>query len=316
MKINSVCVLGGAGFLGRQVVRRLAEHGIRVRVPTRHRERCKGLLVLPTVEVVNADVLDAQTLHGLLLETDAVINLVGILHEQRPGEFLRVHAELPRQIVAACRDRQVFRLLHVSALKASHGAPSAYLRSKAEGEQQIRAGQAAGILTTIFRPSVMFGKEDRFLNLFAQLAGALPVIALACPHSKLQPVWVENVAQAIIGSLENPGSFQASYDLCGPRVYSLRELVEFAASVIGRDPRVVPLNRPLSYLQACFMEFLPGKLMTRDNFRSLQSDNVCDGSLPSTSEWSPDPMESVVSQYLAPVSARARYREFRIRAGR
>ena len=185
MIIKSVCVIGGAGFLGRHIVRQLAASGVQVRVPTRRRERVKDLILLPTVDVVNADVHDVATLERLVTGCDAVINLVAILNETRSGDFTRVHKELPRKIVNACRERGVYRLMHVSALNASHDAPSQYLRSKAEGEQQIRVAQASGIHTTIFRPSVIFGREDRFLNLFAQMAHSLPAIPLASPKSRL-----------------------------------------------------------------------------------------------------------------------------------
>jgi uncharacterized protein YbjT (DUF2867 family) len=316
MKIRSVCVIGGSGFLGSLVVRRLAQMGVEVRVPTRHRDRAKHLIVLPTVEVVNADVHDAKTLEALLSDVDALINLVGILHERRKGEFARIHVDLPRKIVAASRQQGIKRLIHVSALKAAENGASAYLRSKAAGEQEIREAHQAGIPTTIFRPSVIFGREDRFLNLFAGLLRVFPLMPLACPLARLQPIWVEDVAHAIVASLELTESFDTSFDLCGPRIYTLRELVEYVGAVIGKDPRIIPLNRPMSYLQAWTMEMLPGRLMTRDNYRSLLVDNTCERDFPSIFGRQPTTMESVVPQYLAERTSRARYRWFRNRAGR
>src|SRR5258706_6718388 len=225
MKVQSVCVIGGSGFVGSHVVHQLAARGIRVRVPTRHRERAKALIVLPTVDVINADVHDPATLDRLVAGTDAVISLAGILHEGRAGEFARVHTDLPRKIVDACRERGVRRLLHVSALKAAHDAPSEYLRTKAGGEQQIRVAQASGIRTTIFRPSVIFGREDRFLNLFARLAHTLPVIMLASPKARFQPVYVADVARAIVESLELSRTYDENLELCGPATYTLHELM-------------------------------------------------------------------------------------------
>ncbi|HEX7810810.1 MAG TPA: complex I NDUFA9 subunit family protein [Burkholderiales bacterium] len=316
MKIESVCVIGGSGFLGRHVVQRLAAAGIQVRVPTRRRERAKRLIVLPTADVINADVHDPATLNRLVAGTDAVINMAGILHEQRKGDFARVHTELPRRLVDACREQGVRRLVHVSALKAAHDAPSEYLRSKAGGEQQIRVAQASAIRTTILRPSVIFGRDDRFLNLFAQLARALPAIILASPRARFQPVHVEDVAQAITASLTEPRCFDQSHDLCGPKVYTLQQLVEYVCRVTGRERPVLPLNDEMSYLQAWILEWLPVKLMTRDNYYSMKTDSVCDCPFPDLFGISPTALEAVVPLYLAEHAPRARYRWFRYRARR
>lgn len=316
MKIGSVCIIGGSGFLGGHVVCQLAAAGIRVRVPTRRRERAKQLIVLPTVDVVNADVHDPLTLLRLVSGVDAVISMAGILHQGRAGEFSTVHADLPRKIVDACRDAGVRRLLHVSALQAAHDAPSAYLRSKADGEQQVRVAQAAGIRTTVFRPSVIFGREDSFLNLFASLARWLPVILLASPRARFQPIFVEDVARAIVTSLENAQTYDQSFDLCGPTVYTLQQLVQYVCSVLDLERPVIPLNDRLSYLQAWMMEWLPVKLMTRDNYLSMKADSVCNCPFPSILAFKPNPMESVVPLYLREVTPRSRYRSFRFRAGR
>ena len=316
MKVRSVCVIGGSGFVGSHVVRQLAARGIRVRVPTRRRERAKALIVLPTVDVVNADVHDPATLNRLVAGTDAVISLGGILHEGRAGEFARVHTELPRKIVDACRERGVRRLLHVSALKAAHDAPSEYLRSKAGGEQQIRVAQASGMRTTIFRPSAIFGSEDRFLNLFARLARALPVIALACPKARFQPVYVEDVARALVESLELSPTYDQSFDLCGPAVYTLQELMEYVCKLLQIERPILPLNDEMSYLQAWLMEWLPVRLMSRDNYLSMKIDSVCDCAFPDVLGFRPSPLEAIVPLYLADNTPRSRYRRFRLRAGR
>lgn len=316
MQLRSVCVIGGSGFLGRHVVRRLAAQEIFVRVPTRRRERAKELILLPTVDVLNADVHDPRTLERLIAPVDAVISLVGILHESGRETFQRNHVDLPRKIVDACRETGVNRLVHVSALKAALDAPSAYLRSKAEGESQIHAARATGIHTTIFRPSVIFGREDRFLNLFAQLARLLPVIVLASPGARFQPVFVDDVARALTASLSDPYSFGQSYDLCGPKVYTLRELVETVCRTMGVRRPIIGLNEWLSLLQAGILERLPGTLMTRDNIGSMRVDNVCSSAMPERFGFSPTPLEAVVPEYLAGVTPRTRYRRFRFRARR
>jgi NADH dehydrogenase len=316
MEIASVCVIGGSGFLGRHVVSRLAAREIHVSVPTRRREKAKELILLPSVDVINADVHDPRTLARLIQPVDAVINLVGILHESGAQSFERNHVELPRKIVASCREHGIRRLLHVSALKAALDAPSAYLRSKAEGEGQIKSAQATGMQTTVFRPSVMFGREDHFLNLFATLVRLSPVLPLGCPQARFQPVFVEDVANAIVHSLGDAHTFAQAYNLCGPRAYTLRELVEFVCHTLGVRRKIFGLNPTLSMLQAGVLEHLPGKLMTRDNVRSMQVDNTCAGAFPEVFGFSPTRLEAVVPTYLAGVTPRSRYNWFRFRARR
>jgi uncharacterized protein YbjT (DUF2867 family) len=316
MQVRSVCVIGGTGFLGRHVVRRLAAQEIFVRVPTRRRERAKELILLPTVDVLTIDIHDPRLLERLVAPVDAVINLVGILRQSGGETFERNHVELPRKIVDACRETGVKRLMHVSALKAAFDAPSAYLRSKAEGESQIHAAQAIGIQTTILRPSVIFGRDDRFLNLFARLARLLPAIALASPSARFQPIFVQDVARALVECLTDPHTFARTYDLCGPKVYTLRELVEYVCRTLGVRRPIIELNESLSLLQAAILERLPGGLMTRDNVNSMRVDNVCNCAFQDLLGFSPTPMEAVVPEYLAGVTPRTRYRWFRYRARR
>lgn len=316
MQVRSVLVIGGSGFIGRHIVRRLTGQGIFARVPTRRRERAKDLILLPTVEVMNADVHDTRSLQRLIAPVDAVVNAIGILHPSRADTFQRVHVDLPRKIVDACRETGVKRLVHISALGAALDAPSAYLRSKAEGESQLHAGKVTGIHTTILRPSVVFGREDRFLNLFAQLARLFPVIPLASPRARFQPIFVEDVARAVTDCLTEQNTFGQTYNLCGPKAYALRELVEYVCTTLGLKRSIVGLNPSLSMLQAAILERLPGKLMTRDNVRSMQVDNVCDGAFPEALGFTPAPMEAIVPEYLAGVTPRTRYHRFRYRARR
>ncbi len=308
MDITTVCVIGGSGFIGRHVCRQLAAQGYRVRVPARDRERAKALILLPTVDVVAADIHDAAQLSQVIAGSDAVINLVGVLHEGRgSSSFAAAHVELPLKIVAACQQQGVRRLLHMSALNADAGAPSAYLRTKAGGEAIIRG---SGLDVTVFHPSVVFGREDTFLNLFAQLQRVLPVMVLASPNARFQPVFVEDVALAFVKSLENLRSFGRAYDVCGPRVYTLRELVEFVGMAIGRPRPVIGLNDALSYWQAFAMEMLPVKLMTRDNFLSMKVDSVCNCDFPFGIQ--PAALEAVAPAWLTPgMTPRARYQRFR-----
>lgn len=273
----NILLIGGSGFLGSHLAPRLAVAGHRLRIPTRRPDGAKHLSVLPTVEVVAADVHDPAVLARLAAGCQAVINLVGILKggegEPYGAGFARAHVELPAKIAVAARDAGAARLLHVSALRAAADAPSGYLRSKAAGEAAL-AGVAPGL--TIFRPSVIFGRGDAFLNLFAGLLKRLPVVPLACPEARFQPVWAGDVARAMVMALDWPDSVGACYDLCGPRQYSLRELVELAGAMAGVKRPVIGLGEGLSWLQAWAMEFVPNGPMTRDNVRSMRVPSVCE----------------------------------------
>ncbi len=294
MAIKSVCVLGGTGFVGRHIVRLLCAQGVAVRVPTRSAVKVRQALAALPVEAVSADVHDVAQLTKLFEGVDAAINLVGILHEQGGQTFQRVHVELPRKVIEAARMAGVGRLLHMSALNAAPDGPSAYLRSKGEAEMLVQTG---GLQATLFRPSVIFGAGDSFLNMFAKLAKWMPVLPLACADAKFQPVWVENVAQVFVRSLNDAASIGQHYDLCGPQVYRLRELVMVAAACRGRHPLIVPLPKSVAYLQASVMEWLPVKLMTRDNFYSMQQDSVCNCAFPFG--VTPARLEDIAPQYLA-----------------
>jgi uncharacterized protein YbjT (DUF2867 family) len=313
MDIGNVCVVGGSGFVGSHIVHLLSAQGTQVLVPTRNRERAKRLILLPTVDAVQADVHDLETLKRLFRGKDAVISLVGILHETRRGDFRATHTDLPRKIVEAAKAVGVRRLVHMSALHASPSGPSEYLRTKGEAEKVVKE---SGLDWTIFRPSVIFGREDSFLNLFAEITRLLPVLFLAKPDAKFQPVYVEDVAQAFVRSLGDADTFGQSYDLCGPNVYTLREIVQFVGGTTGHQPTIIGLGDGLSYLQARMMELLPMKLMTRDNLDSMKIDSVCGCDFPAVFGIRPATMEAVVPFYLVDATPRGRYYGFRYRAGR
>ena len=323
MKFSNVLVVGGSGFIGRHLVASLAAAGVRVTVPSRRRERAKHLILLPTVDVVEADVMAPGVLERLCAGKQAVYNLVGILHGRRgrrdergPNDygpdFARVHVELPQAIVAACRATGARRLLHISALGASPTAPSEYLRSKSIGEHALLAAEDLDV--TVFRPSVVFGPEDTFLNRFAWFAKLLPLIGVPCPEAKFQPVYVGDVARAMHFALEEPEARGKAYELCGPRTYTMKQLVEFVCAVTGKPRLVIGLPDRLSYLQAWTLEHLPGKLMTRDNYRSMQVPNTC--SAPFPFHLQPLALEAIAPSYLAPSGPRERYPQLRWRARR
>ncbi|MDO8932798.1 MAG: complex I NDUFA9 subunit family protein [Rhodocyclaceae bacterium] len=298
----NILLIGGSGFVGSSLAARLVADGHRVLVPTRRPDRARHLLVLPTTEVVAADVHDAATLGRLMHGQDVVINLVGILKggEGSPygAGFARAHVELPRKIAHAAQEAGVARLLHMSALRADGRAPSGYLRSKAAGEAAAFAVPPP-VAVTVFRPSVIFGRNDSFLTLFARLQKIAPFVPLACPDARFQPVWVEDVVAAFAASITCSASFGKAYDLCGPTVYSLRELVAYAGRVAGHPRAILGLPDALSLLQAWAMEFVPGGPMTRDNVRSMQLPSVCESGCGLPFGLQATPLEAVAPAYLS-----------------
>lgn len=316
MSIRSVTILGGSGFVGLHLARLLAERGIACCIPTRNRDRAKReLLVLPNVGVVEANVHADADLDRVLAGADAVVNLIGILHETGKQTFQRAHAELPQRVVQSCARVGVKRYLHMSALCADPAGPSKYLRSKGEGEANAAAGKAQGIDVTIFRPSIIFGRGDSFINLFATMLRFAPLIPLGSPQARFQPVWVEDVVRAMADALSNRATIDQRYDLCGTKVYTLRELVQLTGRAIGCPRLVIGLGSTLSYLQAATMELSPVKLITRDNVRSMSVDNVCDCGWPAVFAFRPSALEAILPTYLDSQRCLA-YDAFRTRARR
>jgi len=316
MRHSNVLVIGGAGFVGRYIVNELVGRGCRVLVPSRRRDKAKHLIMLPTCDVVEASVHDDAALEALVEGRDAVVNLVGILHGSE-AQFEQAHCGLTRRVLAACARARVRRYLHMSALGADPNGPSMYQRSKGRAEQAVRESKLAW---TIFRPSVIFGAEDSFLNMFARLAAIAPVLPIGGAEVKFQPVWVEDVSRAFVNSLDNEVTIGRSYELCGPKVYTLRELVKFAAEAAGHRRPVVALPDGIARLQARLMQFAPGEpLLSVDNLDSMKRDNVA-----SRQPYAPapelgitaTPMEPEASLYLAGLHPRTRFGGFRARARR
>jgi uncharacterized protein YbjT (DUF2867 family) len=306
-----ILVLGGSGFIGEHVVAKLVAGGHSVVIPTRSRERSKALLPLPTADVVEADIHESAVLDRLVAGADAVVNLVGILNASRRESFQRVHADLPADVVRACRQSGVRRILHMSALGASPDAPSAYLRSKAAGEAAVRD---AGLDATTFAPSVVFGQGDGFLTMLARLMSKLPIVVLAAPEARFQPVWVRDVAECFVRALHDNATIGRRYELGGPRVYTLRELVDWVGETTGHVRPVLTLGPSLSRVQAAVLERLPGRLLTRDNLASMSVASVT--SAPFPFGIVPASLEAVAPDYLAPASIHSRYESFRAQSGR
>ncbi len=314
MKIDSVCVLGGTGFVGRHVVTRLNNAGKHVRVLTRRRERNRDLLVLPNVEIVEADIHDPATLRHHFAERDAVVNLVGILNEKgfRGEGFRYAHVELARKVLDACKERGVRRLLHMSALGADQGGGSShYLRTKGEAENHVLTFARPEIAATTFRPSVIFGPEDSLFNRFATLLAIAPVFPVACPRSRFAPVYVGDVAERFAAALEDRESFGQRYNLCGPEVWTMMDLVHYTAELRGYRRLLLPLPDWAARLQATILQFAPGKPFSRDNYLSLQVDSVCP-----EGPTCPTHVDAIVPDYLAHQDRQARLQGFRREARR
>ena len=330
--MSKILLLGGTGFVGRSVCDKLVERsggaGHPIVVPSRRPARTRHLQLLPTVQLVRADVHDDAQLRQLVRGADAVVNLIAILHGSDKA-FERVHVELPLRLAAACQAAGVRRVVHVSALGvgapvASGGAgagadvdpgrgtePSRYLRSKAAGEAVLRG---AGLDLTVLRPSVIFGEHDRFLNLFASLQALLPIVPLGGAQARFQPVWVQDVASAIVRCLADPATIGQTFECTGPGVYTLRQIVQAVGHWCGHPRRVIDLPDALARVQARLMEWLPGEpLMSRDNIDSMRVPNVASGTLPGLPALGivPASMESVAPAYLAPGQGIARLDRWR-----
>ena len=273
-----VLILGGTGFVGRHVCEKLTRIGCRMTVITRRASQAAAIQSMPKVRVLEGDVYNQAFLAQYMAQHDVVINLIAILHGSEAA-FDKAHVQLPQIISAACQQSGVKRLIHISALGASAQGPSLYQRSKAQGESVL---QQAGLDLTILQPSVIFGAEDKFLNLFAKLQHIAPVVPLAGASTRFQPVWVEDVASAVAHCVTHHNTIGHTYEICGPDILTLKELVQKSgqwAGVKGGQGRwVFGIPNNIAWLQAFLMELAPGQpLMSRDNLRSMQVDNIASG---------------------------------------
>lgn len=312
---KKITVLGGSGFVGSSIVARLDQAGYQVKVLTRRRESAKHLILLPHVSVVECDVHDHGALQAALQGSDVVINLIGILHQGRNSSFEKMHHQFPRQVAQLCETLRIPRLLHMSALQASVNAPSEYLKTKAAGEQAVLE-HSQKLHVSIFRPSVIFGAHDRFINLFAKLIQCVPVLVLAMPKAKFQPIWVEDVAAAFANAIQEPATYGKVYELGGPAILTLQQIMESVMKTIGVQRPIVGLSPAMSLLQGSLMQYLPVKLLSRDNVKSMQVDNICQQPMANELCVVPTDIFAVISGYLVKNNPRGAYDHFRAAAGR
>lgn len=304
MTARHICILGGSGFVGRHLLARFRLDGHRLKILTRTERTRARLFRQISAEAVVTDVHDPAALEREFAGCDTVINLIGILNERGHdgSEFQRVHAELPRRIAQAARAAGVTRVLHMSALGAAPDAPSLYLKTKSAGNAALTQALGDAVPWTLFMPSVIFGPGDGLTCRFAFLLKFLPfVFPLACPQARFAPVYVGDVVEAFARSLDDARTHSQEYELCGPEVFTLQQIVELTARTAQLRRKIIPLPDALSRLQAEIMEYLPGKPFSRDNYLSTRQDSVCDGKRPGLQVLGiePTPMSKVVPTYLS-----------------
>jgi uncharacterized protein YbjT (DUF2867 family) len=275
MRNRRVTVLGASGFIGRYVVRRLAAEGAVIAAVSRH-ARDAGYLKpmgdVGQIALIEADLRDDRALAAVTQHADIVINLIGILFERGRQKFSALHAELPGRLAAQARAAGVKQIVHLSALGADPAAPAAYARTKAAGEAALRAGFPQA---TVLRPSIVFGPEDAFFNLFAALARYAPALPLiGGGMTRFQPVYVGDVADAVMAALARPDAAGKTFELAGPRTFTFKELMQLMLREIDRSCWLVSIPFGLASLEAWFLEWLPVPLLTRDQVRMLMRDNV------------------------------------------
>ena len=311
-----ICVLGGGGFIGGHFLNHLSRAGIQAVIPTRNPGARSQGRVAPGVAYPSVDIFDPEQLQNVFQGCHAVVNLVGILNESgRDGSgFKRAHVELIETAITACEKTGIKRFIQLSALNAGTG-DSHYLRSKGDAELRLRQ---SSLQWTILRPSVVFGSDDKFLNRFAFLLtlgrGFMP---LACPNARLQPVFVGDVAAALTQVLLDPlGTGKQVYELAGPQVYSLAELVRYTRDQLQLPGPVIGLPPSLSSLQAALLQWIPGKPFSPDNFRSLQFDSVSDSGDLQRLGITATALEAIAPTYLGDANRACQHQQSRRLAGR
>jgi len=311
----NICIIGGMGFVGTNLINKLVTLGHSVKVITRHPERHRHLLILPSVKLISIDFFGKKILERQLDGYDVVINLAGILNPQGVNTFEKAHVEVTRRVAEAARSVEIPRLLHMSALNADENGPSEYLRTKGKAQKLVLTTE--GLQVTSFAPSVIFGPGDNFFNMFASLLSLLPVFPLTSAATRFAPVYVGDVVDAFINSIHKSETYGKNYELCGPEVYTLKELVKYTAKQTGSKSIIIPLNRFFSSPLVAMMNLIPGSPITRDNFNSMKLDSICkNNQAAEVLELSLHSLDSVVPLYLAGGDFAGQMDELRRKAGR
>lgn len=291
-----ICILGGSGFVGRNLINTLSKENHTITVITRDFDKNKDLAIYPNLKLIQEDVYNEKRMLEVSKSHDVLINLIGILNEKgfRGKGFYLAHSKIARIILNVCKQNRIKRILHMSALNADPGGSSHYLRTKGEAESFLHTYGERFADVTSFRPSVIFGTEDSFINRFSDLLKFIPfVFPLACAQTRFAPVYVGDLVNFMKDSIDDVSSFNKKIDICGPKIYTLEEIVKIVIDVKGYSTRVIPLNNALSKFQAVMMEFLPGKPFSIDNFNSCLVDSISESGIKFKTE-----LESVIKQYL------------------
>lgn len=303
--MKRVAVLGGTGFLGSNLCASLAAEGVSLIVPSRRPSHPGPVRVLPNAKVVRGDMHNVDALAALIKGCDAVVNLVGVLNAKGSGGkgFRKAHVGVTETAIAACQAAGVERFVLVSAIGAGEGE-SWYLKTKGEAEEVLKA---SSLEWTILRPSIIFGPGDGFFNRFAGLLRLAPMgLPIASPNAMMQPVYVDDVVNAIERALKDDATIGGVYELAGPKAYRFIDLVRIARDCLGMRRPVIGLPGPLGWMQAAFCEMLPGKPFSLDNLKSLKTDNVSDHKDFERLGIRPRSLEPIVRQYLAGTSQKQR----------
>lgn len=312
-KTQNICLIGGSGFLGTELADQLSRDGSRrkITVLTRDVRKMRSLRVVPTLNVEQVDPYDPEALTRAFENQDIVINLVGILNTSvgRGGTFEAAHVQLAENIVTAARTHNN-RIIQVSSLHADEeNGPSEYLRTKGKASNIL---MNSGLPVTIFCPSVMFGNSDGLYTRFANLLQAMPFMPLACADARFAPVYVGDVASAITAAIDDPETIGQSYNLCGPEVFTLKEIVQYTTDVLEINRKIIPLPNGIAKIQAFMMELVPGKPFSRDNFNSMKVDSVCENS----ESQQPTSVGKIVPTYLGKMNRQSRLQHYREMARR
>jgi NADH dehydrogenase len=304
---NNICLIGGSGFIGTELAAQLSSAGKRIRVLSRDLRKMKSLRVMPTVEVLQVDPHDEASLTEALRDQDVVVNLVGILNQSvgKGATFAEAHTELATKIANAARSAKVNQIIQISSLHAdAENGPSEYLRTKGEACNILKD---SGVPLTIFCPSVVFGNGDGLFTRFANLLHAMPFMPLACADAKFAPVYVGDVAKQIRQAIDDPSYIGQSINLCGPEVFTLREIVQYTADVLEIKRPIIGLPDGIAKIQAWVMEWVPGKPFSRDNFNSMQVDSIC----PDSDSHQPTSVHKIVPTYLGKMNRQSRLQHYR-----
>ncbi len=308
-------IFGGAGFVGKHLIKQLSRQQWMISVVTRRPHRHRDLQVIPGVRLIEDKTLTQASISAVISSGDTVINLVGILNPSRKVAFKQVHAKLPDEIAQACLAKKARRLIHISAIGASVTSASAYLRSKALGENAVLDAGDRGLSSIVLRPSIIFGADDSFTRRFEQLLRLAKGIFVApCPDAMMQPVYVDDLVQCIAYAAAQRDLECQICDVAGPQRFSMREILSIISRLTGGSHRIIGLNSSLSMLMAQFLQFVPSQPLTPDNIRSLSVPNVSNGNFPAPFGNQKSEFEATAKIWLSP--QKDRFNAYRAEARR